>query len=231
MATEKITFPRIVKNVFKRKGTFKHYIFFILTILALSFVSIYLTYATYSFFGALIVVTLTMPLVIAFSEYSAIIESGTPFPLNLKTFTHLFRNTYRSGRIRLVFSWRTLIYFILYIFVATFVTSTLFGVLILVFDKPLFNEYMVLINDMLTSTSPEALNALFEELTQLFIPYVLPFTVINHLIIIVGLIFVTNRAIFKIYASVFIEHQPKTKFQDVIDKFFSDAPTKKQCGV
>lgn len=227
MASEKLTFSSVVKDVFTKKDGIKKYLLFTLIILTFAFVSVYLNYTNYYIIGTFILVLILLPVIVTFTEYTALMESGAPFPTSFKAFLKLFQNTYRSGRLRVVLTWKAILGYLLYIIVVSFAIVFGFSLFIVLFDKDLLNAMTPIIEKILNASSPEILNELIDEITLLFDAYSTAFSLANHIAMIAGVVFILNRGIFKVYASVFIEHQPTTKFDIINKKFFKDKETVK----
>lgn len=227
MAGEKISFLSVLKDTLKGRRLLAKYALFTLVILALSFVSVYLGYTDYSLVGTLIMVVLVLPLIVTFTTYTALVETGGPAPRKFSDFIRLYQTTYRSGQLRLVLTWKVLLGFLLYILITSFVTIFGFSMFIMMFDKPLFNEYIALANSILNTDSPEALNNFVNELLALFLPYEKMYVIINQFWLISGLIYIVNKSVFKVYISMYIEHQPTTSYATLQNLFLNDQITRK----
>lgn len=222
MAKEKVTFSSVFKTLWSQKGRVKNYILFTLILLALAFVTTYLNYTDFSIIGIFVFIMILMPLVVTFTEYSALIESGNESPRNFKVYYNLFKNTYRSGRISVFFSWRTLLIYLFYVIIASFVF--LFGLYLFIYfyDQPFISSLMDIFNRFQAATSPEAYSTLGDELLVLFQKYNDALNIFNQLLVIAGIIFVFNRGVFHVYLSIFIEHRPTYRFKDLKMKFLAD---------
>lgn len=222
MAKEKVTFGSVFKTLWSQKGRVKNYILFTLILLALAFVTTYLNYTDFSIIGIFVFIMILMPLVVTFTEYSALIESGNESPRNFKVYYNLFKNTYRSGRISVFFSWRTLLIYLLYVIIASFVF--LFGLYLFIYfyDQPFISSLMDIFNRFQAATSPEAYSTLGDELLVLFQKYNDALNIFNQLLVIAGIIFIFNRGVFHVYLSIFIEHRPTYRFKDLKMKFLAD---------
>lgn len=225
MANEKLTFGSVLKDAFTKKDGIKKYLLFTLIILTFGFVTVYLNYTSYYIIGTFILVLILLPIIVTFTEYTALMESGAPFPSSFKSFMKLFQNTYRSGRLRVVLTWKAILGYLLYIVIISFAIVLGFSIFVVIFDKELVAALTPILENVLNAESPEILNALVDEMGALFSAYDTAFSLVNQIAMVAGLIFILNRGIFKVYASVFIEHQPTTKFDVINTKFFKDKET------
>lgn len=228
MAEEKVTFRGVFKEILRSKQKRKSYILFTLILLAIAFVLTYVNYTDYSLISAIIFIMILMPLVVTFAEYTAIIETGAEQPRRFRVYFDLFRNTYRSGRISVFFSWKTLLYFFLYIIGSGLVFMAGLFAFIYFFDQTLYTALFELFKEAQVTMSPEAYNELTNKLLNLFTNYNETIVMYNQLMLILGIIFVLNRGVFHVYLSLFIEHRQGVRFQVLKDAFASDAPTKQK---
>lgn len=228
MAEEKVTFFSVFKTVMKRTNTIKSYVLFTLILLSLGFVITYVNYTDFAFISAILFIIILMPLIVTFAEYTALIETGAEPPRNFKVYTTLFANTYRSGRIKVFLSWKTLLFFILYLFMTTFLFMGGLLLFISVFDQPFMTQMMTIFNEMQVTTSPETYSQLTNDLINLFNKYNDPIMLSAHLITVLGIIFVFNKGVFNVYLSLFIEHRQGYRFIDLKTTFLGDKVTKRK---
>lgn len=226
MANEKITYRSIFKKSFKEKGWLKRYALFTLVILALAFVTIYLN-SEIPFLGAIILIVFLIPLVITYTEYAALVETKSPTPRNFRGFQMLFTNTYRSGRVRVILTFKTIIKFFLFLMLGMFVIALVFYFIIMIFDPSLFGQIQTIMNEMMASQTPELMMAKLEAIEALLIDYEAPFFIVNQLIQVGILIYFVNHGIFQVFTSIFIQQQPMTSLTEINRRFFSDPKSKK----
>lgn len=228
MESKSLSLRAIFKKTFTRPFNLLAYLFIIVSILAISFVTTYLNYTDYSIIGVLIFIFLLIPLLVVYTEYTALFESGARPPRTFKTFLDLYKNTFRSGRLRLLYTWKTILFFLLYLIVTGMIFTIGLSLFIYFFDQTTLNAFQVILNDMAQVNSPEELNAIVTRFSALFDPYLPAQMLFNQVVIIIGIFFVTNKAMFNIYAAIFIEHRPTTKFSEVKEVLLSSQNDRKK---
>lgn len=226
MGQKPVTFRSVFKRYKSNRRSIKGYLLLTLAFLAFGFVTVYLNTTEFSFFGAIILVFVIFPLIVVFSEYTALIESGAPAPRNSRAYFDLYKNTYRSGRLRHIFSLRNVLLFLLYLFFAVFIAIIGMMVFIFLFNKPLYEEMYNIITQFEGVTTPDTMNALVIQFETLLEPYLPAQMLVYNLISILGFIFIVVKGIFHIYLSIFIEHRPTTRFLIIKNTFISDKETK-----
>lgn len=226
MANEKITYRSLFKKTFNKKGWFKKYALFTLVILALAFVTSYLNYEV-PFLGALLLIIFLIPLIITFTEYSALVETNSPLPRNFRGFRMLFTNTYRSGRVRIILTFKLILKYFFYMLIGMFLSGLIFYFIIATFDAGLLSEIQTAMTAMINSETPEQILENSDILFGLITNYEAPFLIVNQLI--AGGILVTfvNQGIFRVFTSIFIQQQPMTSLESINKRFFSDNESKK----
>lgn len=228
MAEEKVTFSKTLKQLFSQKGRVRSYILFTLILMTFAFVTTYLNYTDFSIIGIFIFIIILLPLVVTFTEYSALIESGNEPPRQVKVYYNLFKNTYRSGRFNVFFSWKTLLFYFLYTIIVSFLFLGGLYAFIYFNDKPFLASLMDIVSRFQSATSPEMYATLGDELLALFAKYNGTINIFNQLALIFGLIFIFNRGVFNVYLSIFIEHRPTYRFKDISQKFIGENKDKQR---
>ncbi|MGI6734632.1 MAG: hypothetical protein ACOX3C_00340 [Bacilli bacterium] len=226
MGQKPVTFYRVFKKYRTSRRSIKGYLLLTLAFLAFSFVTVYLNTTEFSLIGAVILVFVIFPIIVVFTEYTALIESGAPAPRNSRAYFDLYKNTYRSGRLRHIFSLRTVLFFLLYLFCAMFVAIMGMMLFIFFFDKELYEQMYNLILQFEGVATPNTMNALVLHFEALLKPYLVPQVLVYNLIMMLGLIFIVVKGVFNIYLSIFIEHRPTTRFLVLRNTFINDKETK-----
>ncbi len=225
MADEKVTYYSILKSTFQGKGWFKKYALFTLVILTLGFVTIYLNFEI-PFLGALLLIVFLIPLVITYTEYSALIETRNPIPRDFRGFGNLFTNTYRSGRVRVILTFKVILKYFLYMMLGMILSGFVFYLIIANYDAVLFSQIKTAIDATFKSETPELILANLEIVEGLLVNYEVPFFIVNQLMAMGILIFFVNQGIFRIFTSVFIQQQPMTSLDEINKRFFGDKKSK-----
>ncbi|OQC11484.1 MAG: hypothetical protein BWX74_00060 [Tenericutes bacterium ADurb.Bin087] len=226
MAQKPVTFRIVFKRYRTQRRNFKSYLLLTLAFLAISFVTIYLNSTDFALIGAVILVFVIFPLIVVFAEYTALIESGAPAPRNSRAYFDLYRNTYRSGRLRYIFSFRNVILFLIYFLLGMFVAGLGMTIFIYFFDKVTYEQMFNLMVEFQNTTTPDALNILVTKVETLLAPYLEGQILAYNLVATLGIIFIIVKGVFNIYLSIFIEHRPTTSFTVLRNTFINDAETK-----
>jgi len=226
MAEKPVTFRTVFKRYRSQRRNLKSYLLLALAFLAISFVTVYLNSTELALIGAVILVFVIFPLIVVFAEYTALIESGAPAPRNSRAYFDLYRNTYRSGRLRHIFSLRNVIVFLIYFLVGMFVAGLGMTLFIFFFDKATYEQMFNLMVEFQSTTTPDALNILVSKVETLLTPYLEGQMLAYNLVATLGIIFIVIKGVFNIYLSIFIEHRPTTSFVVLRNTFINDAETK-----
>lgn len=228
MAEKNVTFLSVLKAFFTKPLRLQNYLMLTLTFLALGATSVYLNYTDYSFFGILIFIMILIPLVVTFVDYTGRVESGlaqTPTP---KSLYFLFANTYKTGRVRLLFSWKTALLFFLYLIVGGALITIIMALYLYFFDPTVYEGIFDLFVVFQNANSPEAINVLYDDFFALIANYNSAIVLMNQIYLVAGLIYVVNRSMFNIYLTMFVEHRPNTSVDTLIDALFKGETTIKK---
>ncbi len=225
MADEKITYRSVLKDTFKNKGWFKKYALLTLVILTLAFVTIYLN-SVVPFLGAVLLIIFLIPLIITFTEYTSLVETGSPAPRDFKGFRRLFTNTYQSGRVRVILTFQMILKYFLFTIVSLFVTVLVFYFIIASFNAPLLVQIRTVMTEALNSETPELILAKLDIIEGLLSSYEAPFFLVNQILQTGILIHFINQSVFRVFTSVFIQQQPMTSLNVINSRFFSDKESK-----
>lgn len=224
---EKINTKSVFRDLKKNKIKLHEHILPMLIYLAILYGIIFLTITSVDFLGIILFFFLLLPATVIYIEYASLVEAGAKPENFSKLLRQLFSNAFRSGRTFLLFSFKTL----LYIFLATIVSSLLLssgitlydfmngGVMIAAFNEAA--EHLALGNvDLYIETIAVAVDSL--EL------YAVVFAVVTEFLVFLFLVYAFNKNSFLIYADMFIERRPNVKMKTVMDNFFNDPQTKKK---
>lgn len=226
MAQKSVTFRTVFKRYKRERRSIKSYLLLTLAFLAFSFVTVYLNSTELALLGAILLVFVIFPLIVVFSEYTALIESGAPAPRNSRAYFDLYKNTYRSGRLRHIFNLRNIVVFLIYFLVGMFIAGLGMTLFIYFFDKPVYDQMFNLMLEFQGTSTPDALNVLVTKIELLLEPYIPSQILAYNLVATLGLIFIIVKGVFNIYLSIFIEHRPTTSFIVLRNTFVGDAETK-----
>lgn len=227
MGQEQVKFKIVYKRYRSERHPFKHYLLLTIALLAFSFVMIYLNSINVWFASTLILVFIILPLIVVFSEYTALIESGAPAPPNTKAYFGLYKNTYRSGRLRHFINFRNILIYILFLFVGIIIAGLGLTLFIYLFDKPVYAQMQTFMQEFAATSTPDAINVLVANFETVLEPYLPSQIIANNLISTLALIIIVVKGVFNIYLSIFIEHRPTTSFIVLRNTFIDDKATKK----
>lgn len=228
MAEKNVTFLSVLKTFFTKPQRLQSYLLMTLTFLTLGVISSYLNYTEYSFIGILIFIMILLPFLVTFIEYTGRTESGLGQIPTPKFIYFLFANTYKTGRVRLLFGWKTALLFFLYLILGGIVVTGIMTLYLIIFDPSVISGILDLIVVFQNANSPEAMNALYDDFFALIANYNGVIVLMNQLYLMGGLFFVVNRSMFNIYLTMFIEHRPTATLTSITDALFKGESTMKK---